>query len=140
MIKNTVSIIVVTFNRINYFKTFIKFLYSSTKHDFKLIVVDNGSTDGTRELILEQEKVGKVYKHVFNRKNLPLAKAFSEGLKEVDSEFVITVADDMVVSPLLKHDWLEIFIDKMNQDESIGCINFVGARCSHDKFLERYNK
>jgi glycosyltransferase involved in cell wall biosynthesis len=140
MIKNTVSIIVTTFNRIKYLKTFIKFLYKSTKYPFKLIVVDNGSIDGSRDFILEVEKTGLVWKHVFNNKNLPLAMAFSEGLKLVDTEFVITVADDMIINPELKHDWLEIFVDKMGQDKSIGCINFVGARCIYDKFIKRYDE
>ena len=138
MIKDSVSIIMVTYNRLPYFKTFVKFLYRSTKYPFNLIVVDNGSTDGTREHILELEKEGKVYKHVFTTENLPLAQAFSEGLKVADSKFVITTADDMVVNPELKHDWLSIFIVKMQQNESIGSINFTASRCRHDKFIKRY--
>lgn len=139
MIKNMrISIIVVTFNRIKYFKTFINFLYRSTKTPFYLIVVDNGSMDGTREYILELEKEGKIWKHVFNKENMLMTQAFSEGLKEVETEFVVTVADDMFVSPNLKHDWLEIFIKKMESDKKIGCINFSAARCRYDKFVMRY--
>jgi len=138
MIKDSVSIIVVTYNRINYFKTFIKFLYRSTKYPFNLIVVDNGSTDGTREHILELEKEEKVHKHVFTTENLPLAKAFSSALGLIDSKFVVTVADDMIISPELKHNWLDIFITKMNQDKSIGSINFTASRCRHDKFIKTY--
>lgn len=138
--KNTVNVILVTYNRINYLKTFIKFLYRSTKYPFKLIVVDNGSKDGSRELILDMEKEGKIWKHIFTEQNYPLARAFSEGFKEVDSDFVITCPDDIVVNPGLKHDWLEIFVDKMNRDETIGSINFVGSRCLHDKFLRMYDQ
>jgi len=137
MIKNMIDIIVVTFNRIKYFKTFVKFLYLSTKQPFHLIVVDNGSVDGTREYILELEKEGIIWKHVFNEENLQMSKAFSKGFKKVESEFVVTVADDMIVNPGLKHDWLKIFIAKMKQDESIGCINFVGSRCSYKQFIKR---
>ena len=140
MTKDTIEIIVVTFNRIKYLKTFIKFLYRSTKYPFNLIVVDNGSIDGSREFILEKEREGLVWKHVFNENNLPLSMAFNEGLKVGNSEFVITVADDMVVNPLLNVDWLEVFVAKMNQDHKIGCINFVGSRCLHDKFLRIYDK
>lgn len=134
------SIIVVTYNRIKYFKTFIKFLYRSTKVSFKLIVVDNGSIDGTRDYIKQLKKDGKIYDYVFTKNNIPLAQALNEGFKLVDTVFVVTVADDMVVNPELKNDWLEIFIAKMEQDETIGCINFVGSRCCHDKFLKRYDK
>lgn len=139
MMPDTVDLIVVTFNRIKYFKTFVKFLYRSTQHPFNLIVVDNGSNDGTREYILELEKDGKVFKHVFNNENLPLAKAFTEGFKVSQSEFLVTVADDMAINPGLKHDWLKIFLAKIKQDESIGSISFVASRCLHDKFLRRYD-
>lgn len=138
MIQNIqVSVIVVTFNRINYFKVFIEFLYRSTKIPFNLIVVDNGSKDGTREYI-EQEQ--RIWKYIFNNQNMLLARAFSEGLKFVETEFVVTVADDMFVYPELKHDWLEIFIKKMEMDKNIGCINFVSSRCCYESFLRRYNK
>lgn len=133
-----VSIIVVTYNRIKYFKTFVDFLYRSTKTPFKLIVVDNGSVDGTRDYILELEKEGKIWNHVFTEENLKMCRAFSWGFKLVDTEFVVTVADDMFVSPELKHDWLEVFIKKMESDKQIGCINFIAARCIYDNFIKRY--
>lgn len=140
MIKSTVNIIVVTYNRLKYLKTFIRFLYLSTDYPFKLIVVDNGSTDGSREYIQNEEAIGRVWKHVFTTENLPLAQAFNAGLKESDSEFVVTVADDMIVSPYLEHDWLQIFVKAMIQAPEVGCINFVGCRCIHDKFLRRYDQ
>lgn len=136
-IKQPISIIVVTYNRLKYFKTFLSSLYSSTKYPFKLITVDNGSVDRTREYILEKEKDGLIWKHVFNSNNLPLAAALSEGFKVVDTELFITVADDMCVNPLLNHDWLEIFIKRM-EDKEIGCINFCGARCHYDSYIKKY--
>lgn len=141
MINDSVSILVVTYNRLIYFKTFIKFLYRSTKYPFELVVIDNGSTDGTRNYILELEKEKKVHKHIFTIKNLPLATAYTECFNKFKSElgeFIITAPDDIAISPELKHDWLEIFIAKMNQDELIGSINFSASRCRHDKFIKRY--
>lgn len=134
MTKDFVSIIVVTYNRINYLKTFIEFLYLFTEYPFKLIVVDNGSIDGTRDFVLEMEKQGMVYKHIFNETNLPLAAAFTEGYKNVDSELFVTVADDMT-PPLFKTpDWLALFVAKMESDSNIGCINFKGVRGSYASF------
>jgi len=138
MTELPIDIIVVTYNRIKYFKTFVKFLYSSTNYNFRLIVVDNGSIDGTREYIEQLGRAGKVWKYVFTSENLPLAKAFTEGFKHVESELFVTVADDMVINPELKHDWLRIFKAKMDSDQSIGSINFVGSRCVFDKFVKRY--
>jgi glycosyltransferase involved in cell wall biosynthesis len=139
MTKDTVDIIVLTYNRISYFKTFVKFLYSRTKYPFRLIVVDNGSIDGTREYILELEKEGLIWKHIFNKENLPLAKALTEGLKLVESELFVTVADDMI-PPNTIPCWLEIFVAKMNSDENIGCINMVCSRRSFEIFKQRHDQ
>ncbi len=131
---NTVDIIVVTYNRIEYFKTFVEFLYTFTKTPFRLIVVDNGSMDGTRELILDLEKKDIVWKHVFNNKNLKLAAAQTEGFKCVESDLFIVVDDDMT-PPLFKDFcWLKLLSKKILSDESIGCINFRGVRCSYRSF------
>lgn len=139
MTQDTVDVIVVTFNRIKYFKTFVQCLRASTRHPFNLIVVDNGSQDGTRELVLKLEKEGIVWKYVFTESNLPLAKAFTEGFKVSESEFIVTVADDMIPPLNKEYDWLSIFVAKIKQDENVGCINFVGARCAYDSFLRKNN-
>jgi len=138
MTKEPVDIVVITYNRKKYFETFVKFLYLSTDYPFRLIVVDNGSIDGTRQYIQDLRKEGKVWKFLFTDKNLPMAAAFTAGFELVESELFITVADDMVPALGKKPSWLEIFVAKMNQDESVGCINFRAARCVHDKFVKQY--
>jgi GT2 family glycosyltransferase len=103
-------------------------------------VVDNGSIDGTREYIKELKETGSVWKYVFNNENMPLARALTEGFKEVESDLFVTVADDMIApSRAVGPCWLEVFVTKINSDDNIGCINFVGARCSYDKFIKRYD-
>ena len=137
-----VDVFILTFNRLRYLKTFIKFLYKSTKTPFRLFVIDNGSLDGTREYILDLEKQGLIYKHLFNEQNMPLALAYTtcfNKFKDELNEFIVTAPDDIVVNPEVRHDWLDIFIKKMKQDDSIMSINFVGSRCLHDKFLRRYD-
>ena len=138
--KEPVSIIVVTYNRIDYFRSFVEFLYLLTSYPFKLIVVDNGSVDGTRELIMKLKNDGLVHEYVFNVINIPLAAAFTAGYIKVDTELFVTVADDML--PCVRYTtpcWLEIFVAKIKSDEKIGCINFVGARCDKKRFDVKQN-
>ena len=137
----TVDIFVLTYNRLKYLKMFIKMLYLSTDFKFRLYVIDNGSTDGTREFILKLEKEGIIYKHLFNTENLPLASAYTacfDTFRDELSEFVITAPDD-IIPPIFKSpSWLEIFVAKMESDESIGCVNFKGCRASYDSFMRKY--
>lgn len=137
-----VDIFFLTYNRLAYLKTTIKFLYLSTKVPFRLFIIDNGSTDGSREYILELEKQGKVYKHLFNEENQPLAKAYTscfEKFRNELNEFIITAPDDIIPPITLKHDWLEIFIKKMESDKNVGLINLVGARCNYNSFIRKYD-
>ena len=46
-----ISIILLTYNSINYLDKFIESIYSQTFQNFELIIVDNYSTDGTVERI-----------------------------------------------------------------------------------------
>jgi len=131
--QKPVDILVLTYNRIKYFETFVEELYKNTDYPFRLIVIDNGSTDGTRELILDLTHTGKIWQWVFTNNNLLMAEAFNEGFKLVESELFITVADDMI-APKIKPCWLTIFVAKMNSDNNIGSINCVARRRSYEKF------
>jgi len=131
---NSVDIVVVTYNRIEYIKIFIEFLYLFTSYPFRLIVVDNGSVDGTRELILKLENDGVVWKYVFNSENLPLAAAQTEGFKCVESDLFVVADDDMQVPLFKSFCWLELLVSKMESDDSVGCINFRGIRRSYRSF------
>lgn len=137
MTAEPVNIIVLTYNRIKYFKVFIESLYLSTQYPFRLIVIDNGSIDGTRKFILDLEKQGRVWKHLFTEENLPLAAAFTKALPLVESEFVVTVADDLTPPPLKTPCWLTLFVAKMRSDENIGSINLVGALSSYDSYMRK---
>lgn len=145
MMKNTnkqpVDIVVLTYNRLEYLKTFIKYLYKHTRYPFRLIVVDNGSIDGSREYILKLKKDGVVWKSVFTDNNMKMAMAFTEGYKLVESDLFITVADDMMAPNIPgKYCWLEVFVHKINNDNNIGCINFVAARRSYSIFKKKYDR
>lgn len=137
MTEEPISILVLTYNRIEYMKTFIEFLYLFTDHPFKLIVIDNGSTDGTRELILKLEEDGFIDKHLFTKTNMPLASAFTEALSLIDTELFVTVADDMLTPRWKNVCWLTLLAAKIKSDETIGCVNLVGARRSFESFNRR---
>lgn len=134
MTRQPVSIIVVTYNRLEYFKTFVEFLHLFTEYPFVLIVVDNGSTDGTREEIIKLKQQGLINDYIFNKENLKLAAAFTEGYKIVQTELFVTVADDMIPPMFKKPDWLSVLVAKMKTDQSVGCINLVATRCSFKDF------
>ena len=142
MQKENVDILVLTFNRIKYIKIYLLMLHLFTFYPFRLIVIDNGSTDGTREWLLKMKEKGLVWKLVFNKENLPLTEAFAEGFKEVKSEFFITSADDMIV-PYKKYPygknvcWLTMLLATIKYYDTYGSVNFYAPRQGFEPFIAK---
>lgn len=63
---------------------------------FKLVVIDNNSTDGTREFLLEHKD--EIDTLILKRKNIGCA-AFNEGIKEAEGNYLSIQADDHILPP-----------------------------------------
>jgi len=104
-----VSIIIVTYNNIDYTKMCIDSIFKYTAYpNYEVIIVDNNSTDGTREYLKKIEKEHKEVKIVLNDDNLGFAKANNIGIKVATGEYIILLNNDTVVtrgwiSGLLRH-------------------------------------
>ena len=94
------SIVILTFNSIRFIEDCLNSIFSQTYSDIEVIVVDNGSQDGTVELI--KKKFLKIIL-VENNKNLGACMARNIGIKKTSGEWVLTLDCDVV----LKNDFLE---------------------------------
>ena len=56
-------------------------------------MIDNGSTDGTREYIKKEKRISK---YIFADKNLFMTDAYKKAFEEVKSELFITTTDDVL--------------------------------------------
>lgn len=89
-----VGIVVVTYNRLSLLKENIQALREQTYKDYHIIVVNNGSTDGTCEWLIHQSDL-----IVLNQENLGGAGGFYTGLKYVAEhtyEFCWLMDDDTI--------------------------------------------
>jgi len=132
-----IDIIVITFNRIIYIKKFLEMLHLATDYPFRLIVVDNGSTDGTREWLRRMRRAGLVYKNVFNKENKKMAAAFTEGFKHVESEYFITTQDDIIPPYGKKLCWLTCLLYTIRNNPEFASINFYGPRQNYGSFMKK---
>jgi glycosyltransferase involved in cell wall biosynthesis len=69
----------------------------------ELIIVDDGSKDGTREILKEFQKkyAEKFYaiKLIFHDKNYGVSKARNDGIKEAEGECILVLDHDVVMPP-----------------------------------------
>ena len=88
------TVIIPNYNGIGYLKDCIKSLYSSGDKDFKIIVVDDGSTDGSSECVKSEFPDVVLIEHKENR---GFAAAVNTGINAADTEYVLLLNNDTVV-------------------------------------------
>jgi len=102
-----VSIIMPTYNREGIIGRAIDSVLNQTFENYELIIVDDGSTDDTKSLIImnygELLKSGKI--KYFKQKNFGVSKARNKGLNEAKGDVIAYLDSDNY--------WLDTFLEKM---------------------------
>lgn len=91
-----VAVVIPNYNGIQYLETCLDALRKQSFRDFQIILVDNGSTDGSLEL------VGKKYQEVEILplpENLGFCWAVNEGIRKAEAAYVILLNNDTQVFP-----------------------------------------
>jgi len=123
-----VSIVILTWNKLEFTKRCLQYLEKNTNYPrWELIIVDNGSTDGTRDFLKHLKKVSeKKYRIIFNRLNLGYAKGVNQGIREAKGEYVLLLNNDVYV---LKN-WLKKMVELLERDQKN---MIVGAKLIYPK-------
>ena len=107
--KGLVSVIFATMNRKDDLIKCIKSIKNSTYKNVEIIIVDNGSTDGSQEL------VKKLFPEVIlieSELNLGVPVAFNKCLEKASGEYILRLDDDV----LLKENAIELLVEELNKD------------------------
>ena len=84
---------IVTWNSRPYLKTCLDSVINSNYKDWSLLIIDNGSRDGTVEFIRTDYPNISLLE---NRQNLGFARAHNQGIQISDSEYVLVLNPDIV--------------------------------------------
>lgn len=91
------SICIVSFNTRDLLQECLNSLYSdSARSSFELIIADNGSTDGTREMLMEQFPQVKV---ILNPTNLGYTTPMNQALRAGSGRYLMQLNPDTVIQP-----------------------------------------
>src|SRR5437867_1504366 len=85
-----VSVIIPTFNRAAMVCETIESVLAQTYKDFEIIVIDDGSTDNTREML---KQFGSKIKYIYQN-NQGQAMAMNNGIKISEGEYFANIGDD----------------------------------------------
>jgi GT2 family glycosyltransferase len=90
------SIVLVCWNNKDYLDPCLKSLYDAgLENSFDVIVVDNGSTDGSQEMLREKYPDVKI---IQNDHNVGLGKASNQGIEATTGEFILLLNNDTIVN------------------------------------------
>jgi len=103
----TVSVIIPTYNRANLLPRAINSVLNQTYQDFELIVVDDGSTDNTRDIIREFQKKDDRIKYLWKKNSDCVAVPLNLGISHSRGLYITFLGSDDECLPK----WLEKQMD-----------------------------
>lgn len=117
------SIVIVTHNELSYTQQCISSIRQFTDEPYELVLVDNGSTDGTVEYL---ESVSGATVTV-NRENRGFPAAANQGIRASRGRQIMLLNNDTVVTT----GWLRRLLKALKSDENVGlvgpCSNYVAS-------------
>ena len=116
------SIITLTYNKLEEAtKPFLNSLYKSFSGggQFELIIVDNGSTDGTVEYLKNLEKQKNNVEIIYNSENLGYSKGCNQGAKIAQYDYIAFLNNDI----LLSDGWADNLIEIFEKESDAGLVS-----------------
>ena len=111
-IKDTVDIIIPTYNNTEYLKLCLESIHRNTKIPFNIIISDAGSNEDTWEYYKGLKKI-TVIGEIHKRKNY--SEACNAGIEKSSSEYFVILNSDVIVS----ENWLNNMLHKMKTVPSL---------------------
>ena len=102
-----VSVIVANWNRRDLLRACLQSLENQTAREFEVIVVDNGSEDGSAEMV---EREFARTRLIRNRENRGFCAANNQGIEASQAEFIALLNNDAEASP----GWLEALLGALD--------------------------
>lgn len=120
------SIVIPAYNTINYIEPCVNSIISGSYQDFEILLIDDGSSDGTGELC---DRLAGMYSkiQVFHTESRCLSRARNLGIDHARGEYIGFVDSDDIVSPAM----FAVLITHMKKEVQLVSCNFL--RCTRDQ-------
>lgn len=134
-----VTFIIPVHNSMPHIQATIDSLFKSTKHPFKLLIVESESIDGTKEYVNYLAKTSENIKVIYTKKEGTI-KAINAGIREADKDSHIFLChDDVVFFKWYMRDWLKDFVQDFEKSSDIGIMTFFNSGgISGPEYLEGF--
>jgi GT2 family glycosyltransferase len=123
-IRPLVSIVMLTYNALDYTKECIESIRHHTSYPHELVLIDNASSDGTIEYLEQAVADNPHYRLITNQTNRGFAAGNNQGVAAARGDYVLLLNNDVLVSS----GWLDDLVTALERDPQIG---MVGPLTNH---------
>lgn len=109
---------IVTWNNRSTLEATLASLAGQTYRDYAITVIDNASTDGTREILRAWEERGVTIR--YNTENEGFARAHNSGIRQTDSDLVLLANPDVVFTPTFIEEMVRAVVDDPRAGSAAG--------------------
>jgi GT2 family glycosyltransferase len=114
--SDLLSVVVLNYNGKDVLENCLSSVLNSNHEHLEIIVVDNGSSDGSLEIAEQFANRDERIRVIKNNRNLGFVQGYNIGAMACHGKYVALLNNDTEVS----HDWLKEPINLMNADPKIG--------------------
>lgn len=117
-----ISVIIPVYNSSNSLNRMIDSLYKQSNKDFEVIFVDDGSTDGSAQIIRNIESTKIKYEYYY-QSNSGVSKARNLGIKNSNGKYIMFIDPD----DYIEQNFIQLGIDLI-QNSDLGIFSFVSEQ------------
>ncbi|HRF59316.1 MAG TPA: glycosyltransferase [Fimbriimonadaceae bacterium] len=114
-----ITVLLTCYNHLAYLPACLESVRAQTFRDFEILALDDGSTDGTREWLREQQDITMV----FNESNLGTYGTLNVGLERANGELIAVLNDDDLWAPTK----LERQVELLDRFPRVGLVHTDGG-------------
>ena len=122
-----ISLIVLSKNQLDYTRLCVESIFKHTTIPFELILVDNGSTDGTRAYFNKLAAAHSHVKLILNVDNKGYGGGNNQGISYSTGDLVVIMNNDIIVTK----DWIQGLVQALKSNSHCGIVgpvsNYVAA-------------
>ncbi|HOD35758.1 MAG TPA: glycosyltransferase [Syntrophales bacterium] len=117
-VEGLVSIVILTFNELDYTKRCVESIRKRTPESHEIIFVDNGSKDGTVKWFKTFVTKNTNFRLIANKENLGFARGCNQGIEASKGEYILLLNNDILVT----ENWLPGMLEHLNSSPDIGIV------------------
>ena len=140
-----VSVVIPTYNRYNELKKKLDFFLNIKNSNFEVVIIDDGSTDGTKYLVIDFKKKAKFQIKYLYQDNQGLSKSLQRGIMNSSGYYIIFQgSDDLFITDVFNEFMMGNYDSVLSSDKTAGivfrCKDHNGNSISPACNVEQLNK